>query len=320
MRTYAAWLFGAAAAAKLMVGLSLIVLRPWLGAVLDPTPGTNAALANLAGGCVLIFGYGYARIARDPCRLAVLHPVGACGKIAACLLVAGRGLRARSAGVCPRCWREICCSRRCFGISFAAPAADLRRKRHFMQLWNTKESYGLVAIVLHWLIGLGVLMMFFIGIQAGLAGEAGNRALRGELMGYHIAWGATLLVLVIARVVSHYAQVAPVKPRQACWLNLLATITQNLLIIAIVIQFLSGPLAVWSGGRAVDVWGVFQIPSPFAARNQGVHEFAEAAHAIGRLIIFVVVPIHVLGALKHLVLDRDGVFSRMLRPGPLTKA
>src|SRR5262249_13328290 len=88
-----------------------------------------------------------------------------------------------------------------------------------MQLWNTKESYGLVAIALHLLIGTGVLRMFFIGMQADLAGDAGNRELRRELMGYHIAWGATLLLFVIARVVSHYAQVQPEKPPQAGWLN-----------------------------------------------------------------------------------------------------
>ncbi len=186
-----------------------------------------------------------------------------------------------------------------------------------MRLWNTSESYGWITIALHWLIALSVVMMAFIGIQADRAGEAGDRALRGELMGYHIAWGATVLVLVILRVISHYAQAQPVKPRQAGWLNLLATITQNLLLIAIIIQFVSGPLAVWSGGRAINVWGVLTLPSPFAARNQGVHEFAETAHAIGRWIIFIVLPLHVAGAFKHLLVDRDGVFSRMLRPGAL---
>ncbi len=189
-----------------------------------------------------------------------------------------------------------------------------------MQAGNTNEAYGWVAVALHWIVAIGVLMLFFIGLQAGAAGESGNRALRGELMGYHIAWGATLLLFIIARVVWRYTQPQPVKPPQAGWLNLLATVTQHLLIFAVALQFISGPLAVWSGGRDINVWGLFQIPTPFAARNQGVHELAETAHLIGRATIFFVLPLHVLGALKHLVVDRDGVFMRIITPGAKLKA
>ncbi len=185
---------------------------------------------------------------------------------------------------------------------------------------NTTEAYGWATVALHWIAALGVLMMFYIGLQAGIAGEAGDRALRGTLMGYHIAWGATLLPFIAARIILHYTQPQPVKPKQAGWLNLLATATQNLLLIAIAIQFISGPLAVWSGGRPINVWGLFAIPTPFAERNEGVHEAAELMHVVGRAMIFFIVPVHVIGALKHLMLDRDGVFMRMIRPGATLKS
>jgi cytochrome b561 len=198
----------------------------------------------------------------------------------------------------------------------AVPKLDENGWRDAMQLWNTKESYGWVAIALHWLIALGVVMIAFIGLRADQVGET-DRALRGELMGYHVAWGATLLVLVILRIISHYAQPQPVKPPQAGWLNMLATVTQNLLIIAVLVQFLSGPLAVWSAGRPINVWDVFKIPTPFAERNESVHAFAGVLHFIGRWTIFVVLPLHILGALKHLVIDRDGTFRRILWPSKL---
>jgi cytochrome b561 len=62
------------------------------------------------------------------------------------------------------------------------------------------------------------------------------------------------------------------------------------------------------------VFDVFSIPSPFAARNQGVHEFAELMHAIGRWAHCRAISLHVLGALKHAFIDRDGVLRRMLAP------
>jgi cytochrome b561 len=87
-----------------------------------------------------------------------------------------------------------------------------------------------------------------------------------------------------------------------------------LLLLAILIQFISGPLAIWSGGRDINVFDLFAIPTPFAERNEAVHEGAEVAHAIGRWMLLSLIVLHVLGALKHAFIDRDGVLRRMLAP------
>lgn len=188
-----------------------------------------------------------------------------------------------------------------------------------MSLMNTQDRYGWLTIALHWIAGFGVIAMFATGIQAYLAEEAGDRAARGAAMGLHISIGATLFVFFLARVALHYAQARPEKPAQSKLLNTLSTIVQHALLLAILIQIVSGPLAVWSGGRDIHAFDLFTLPSPFAERNEGVHEFAEVLHVIGRLTILLLLPLHVLGALKHLMLDRDGVFSRMLWPRALNK-
>ena len=184
---------------------------------------------------------------------------------------------------------------------------------------NTKDSYGWLAIALHWIAAFGVIAMFASGLAADAAHEQGDRALFAARMGLHISIGATLFTFFAARIIVHYTQPRPVQPAQAAWLNVAASVIQNLLLLGILIQIISGPLAVWSGGRAINIFGLLSLPSPFGARVESVHEFAEKMHLVGRLTIFVLLPVHVLGALKHLVFDRDGVFSRMIRPGPLTK-
>jgi cytochrome b561 len=187
-----------------------------------------------------------------------------------------------------------------------------------MSLMNTQDRYGWLSIALHWVAAFGVVAMFATGTQAYLAGEAGDRAARSATLGLHISIGATLFVFFAARVALHYSQMRPEKPTQAKWLNTLSSIVQHTLLMAILIQIVSGPLAVWSGGRDIHAFDLFTLPSPFAERNEGVHEFAEVLHTIGRVLILVLLPLHVLGALKHLVLDRDGVFSRMLWPRSLS--
>lgn len=185
---------------------------------------------------------------------------------------------------------------------------------------NTKVSYGWLAIALHWIAAFGVIAMFASGLAADAVHDQGDRATFLARMGLHISIGGTMITFFAARIILHYTQPTPVKPVQARWLNILASVVQHLLLLGMLIQIVSGPLAVWSGGRAINIFGLVSLPSPFGARVESVHEFAETMHLVGRALIFFTLPIHVLGALKHLVVDRDGVFSRMLRPGALTKA
>lgn len=183
-----------------------------------------------------------------------------------------------------------------------------------MSLTNTRETYGWVSICLHWIAAIGVIAMLATGIQAWLAEQAHNDDARKAAMGLHVSMGTTLFALLAARVLAHYAQPQPDKIGDARLLNTVAAAVQHILLLAILIQIVSGPLAVWSGGRDLHAFDLFTVPTPFAERNEAVHEGAEIAHGIGRLLILAALPLHVLGALKRLVLDRDGSFQRMLRP------
>lgn len=183
-----------------------------------------------------------------------------------------------------------------------------------MQWINTKSGYGWLSIGLHWLAAIAVILMLTTGFRADMAGDAGDRATRAMVMGWHISSGAAFAIILLARVLASYAQPRPAAPEQAPLLKFLSSATHQLLLLGILMQIVSGPLAVWSGGRAINIFDVISIPSPFAERNESVHELAELLHAIGRWILVGAIGLHVLGALKHVFLDRDGVMKRMLTP------
>jgi len=182
-----------------------------------------------------------------------------------------------------------------------------------MQWTNTKDGYGWLSITLHWLAAIAVLLMLATGFVADFAADAGDRARRAEVMSWHIGLGSIFFFVLLARVISHYTQTEPTPPKQATALMFLASATHHLLLAAIVIQIVSGPLAIWSGARAIDVFGLFAIPSPFAERNQGVHEIAETLHAIGRWALVIFIGLHIVGAVKHVLMDENGGF-RMAAP------
>ncbi|MFT3726944.1 MAG: cytochrome b/b6 domain-containing protein [Terricaulis sp.] len=190
-----------------------------------------------------------------------------------------------------------------------------------MHTWNSKQAFGWVSVTLHWVAALGVLAMIYTGLQGGWAEDAGNRDLHRAYMGLHVSIGGTLLIFALARVFAHYAQTQPNLPSgEAKTLQGVARITHHLLLLAIVIQFISGPLLVWSGVHPINIFNIIALPSPFAERNRDAHEIADTLHLIGRWTLIVIIPVHVAAALKHEFVDRDGVLMQMLAPGrPLLK-
>lgn len=182
-----------------------------------------------------------------------------------------------------------------------------------MQWINSKQSYGWLAIALHWIAAITIILMLVIGFRAESLGEAGDRAGRSAAMFWHISIGATLALVLLARVFSSWLQPKPAPLEQPRGLQWLAIGTHQLLLIAILIQVISGPLAVWSGGRAINIFDIVALPSPFAERNQGAHELAEVMHAVGRWMIIIFGSLHIVAVVKH-AFDKKPVLQRMLAP------
>ena len=187
-----------------------------------------------------------------------------------------------------------------------------------MQTWNDRNAYGWVALALHWLAAIGVLTMLFTGFAAGFAEDAHQDAQHRQLMGIHFAVGVAFYIIFIERIASHYLQRAPIEPDQSGALRFIARATHNLLLLMIAVQIVSGPLMIWSRARPINA-GFISIPSPFAVRVDSLHEIADVMHTVGRWSLVVLISLHILGALKHLFLDRDGLFERIFVPGGRVK-
>ena len=67
----------------------------------------------------------------------------------------------------------------------------------------------------------------------------------------------------------------------------------------------------WSGDRAIGVFGWFAIPSPLS-EMPALHKGLEIVHALAAKVLLFTLAVHILAALKHVLLDRDGTLWRML--------
>lgn len=181
-----------------------------------------------------------------------------------------------------------------------------------MQLGNTKSGYGWAAIALHWISAAGVIWLYFLGENIEHAKEASlPREEISELIRFHSAVGMTFLVFLAARIVSHYAQRQPDKLDQHPYLNMLSRAVMHLFLLMIAVQIITGPLTVWSRPAPIYMFGWFTIPSPFPGRVEWLHEAAETVHAFAPNLFWPLLALHVAGALKHLLLDRNRPGLRM---------
>jgi Cytochrome B561 len=79
-------------------------------------------------------------------------------------------------------------------------------------------------------------------------------------------------------------------------------------------MLISGPLMVWSNGYSINIFGLVTLPSPMD-KNKAIREVFETAHKLGANILLYSFLLHMGGVAKHLLIDRDNILRRMLKPG-----
>ena len=66
-----------------------------------------------------------------------------------------------------------------------------------------------------------------------------------------------------------------------------------------------------AAGHAVSIFGVVSIP-PLIAENARLSQVASAVHLVGQYLPYFFVALHITGALRHAIFNRDGALERML--------
>jgi cytochrome b561 len=66
-----------------------------------------------------------------------------------------------------------------------------------------------------------------------------------------------------------------------------------------------------AAGHDVSFFGLFSIP-PLLPVNQRVSQWAIAAHLLGQYLVYLLVALHIVGALYHGAIRRNDVLDRML--------
>jgi len=190
-----------------------------------------------------------------------------------------------------------------------------------MSARNTTLRYGSVAMIFHWLIALLVIGNICVGLYMGDLPR--SDPMKFTIFQIHKSIGLTVLVLSILRVL--WRLINPIPPLPAGMnpaMKFGARISHFVLYFLIVAIPLTGYIMVSASplGNGTSYFFLFDWPNlPIwtgMTREQlhPIHETWEAAHVYLAWSAIVLIPIHVLAALYHGIIRRDGVLSRMI-PG-----
>jgi len=167
--------------------------------------------------------------------------------------------------------------------------------------------YGDTAIALHWLLAVLLPATSILGwIMVQIEKEPGS----ARYFELHKSVGLVILLLVLTRVAWRLANVVEGLPATlAAWEVKLARVVQLMLYVLMVLVPVVGYLGASYSKAGVEFFGVSTLRWAFPN-----HDTAEQAFEIHSALVWVLVAtvvVHTLGALKHLLLDKDGVFARM---------
>ena len=179
-----------------------------------------------------------------------------------------------------------------------------------MQWRDSKDRFGAVSIGLHWLNALVVIALLVLGF---IAWPLPRGVERSGLLHWHMSLALLLLPFAIARVVWRVRHGKPATEQRNRLLKTAADIVWKVMLIAIVLQMLTGSLLVWMHDRPLEIFGLVTIPSPLPPMDELQAALVQQVHLVSAVALASTIVIHILGALKHLLIDRDGVTQRMLK-------
>jgi cytochrome b561 len=174
----------------------------------------------------------------------------------------------------------------------------------------TVLRYTRTAIAFHWLIALLIVCGFSLGwVMTDIPGFTPTKL---RYFSWHKWIGVTVLALVVLRILWRATHAAPPLPTgMPAWQRAAAQVAHLALYVLMVLIPVSGYL--YSSAANVPVVYLGLVPLPrLIAPDPVLKVVLKNVHIALNYTLLVLVVLHVVAALKHQWLDRDGLLSRML--------
>lgn len=177
-----------------------------------------------------------------------------------------------------------------------------------MPLTNTDRRYGLVPQLLHWIVVALVIVQY---VLAEAADELPLGMEKLAVITRHKSVGITILLVALVRVGWRLFDRPPAPPPMPAWQRTAATLSHWGLYALLFALPLTGWMMSSAANYPVSWFGLVQLPD-LVMPSQGLQEAMKEVHEGLFVALLSLSGLHVLAALKHQFVDRDGLLMRML--------
>ena len=181
-----------------------------------------------------------------------------------------------------------------------------------MNITNTKDSYGIVAILLHWIMAILIVGLFVLGVymvDLDYYSKWYNAA-----PWWHKSVGMLVFFLLLVRIVWMFTnqRPSPLVSYQR-WEILAAKVTHILFYVLLLLVSISGYFITTAKGASIDMFGWFDIPA-LMHLDKDLAEISGEIHEIAAYVMALLFLLHVCATVKHHFLDKDATLIRILKP------
>ncbi len=169
--------------------------------------------------------------------------------------------------------------------------------------------YTRTAVMLHWLIGVCVLSQITLGLWM-ITIPKSPPGVRAGWFNVHKSIGITLAVLILLRFAWRlFHRPPPLPATMPAWERTAAKANHWLLYACMIVMPVAGYLGSSFTKYPILYFGI-KLPQ-WGWDSPGLKELFSQVHYVTAGIFIALISIHIAAAIKHWLVDRDGVVQRM---------
>ena len=173
-----------------------------------------------------------------------------------------------------------------------------------------KASYTDLAIILHWLLACLLVFQLCIGVFM-VEIPKGPDSSRALWFNFHKSVGILLALLILFRLIWRLKNQPPALPESMSrWKRFVSNANHFLLYLCMAVMPVTGIIGSIFSKYPIKFFGI-SLPR-IAEPDEIIKTFTSDLHQYFAYFFIFLISIHVIAALKHLVMDCDDIFERMM--------
>ncbi len=179
-----------------------------------------------------------------------------------------------------------------------------------MKIYNTKNGFGAIAILLHWLVAIAIIGLFILGKYMLSLDYYDPFYHKGPW--WHKSFGLLVVIMLLTRIV--WKAINPnvgALPSHKSWEIRLSSMIKWLMYILMILACISGYMISTAEDAGVSFFELFEVPA-IVANGESQAQLAGAIHEYSTLTLIILASLHLLAALKHHFIDKDNTLLRII--------